>query len=619
MDSMYHRAKNQPQELPRQNRPRQSPPSRSEEMVNQVDATNLFEANAAVESALQRGKDLVIIGIGNEGRFEASLRERPKRFNALILTPTNRSGLTAMGEIGDLSQRSKMRIVPMLGKPPYSASNPAKSAINARNSANGAIVIATPRALCKSFFTTDQGPKWLALVDRLIIYNLHFMDDVGGLPFLQRVLSFLPSQWRRQTILMADKNPYVNERVGKLIPLILRPNALYLNWPLDYVLPKSRAPSVPQRYAVTSLGNLVPALYAFLSQVEKIPNYKVVVFLQTTKLAQLYAGIFRALDFPVEELHSKRSGDSQTRALVALAESDELVMFTSDLTAQRSQEMRITHVVSVGVPMDSNQYARRVGIAAPGIGSSILFVTDYEKDAALKSTGKFRPSIIEATCYSNPSSEITGKFRRALPHVPWQLFANGFMSFIAVHATARRRYGWVMEDVVELAFEWSKYTTTQEAWDVTTRFADTFKLWRTEGITIDEGLNFKLSITKNIGMLNVDKSLEGRIPENVGRRGKNAHGRRLKPKKLRIGDWRDIMKFVKQDEMETLSKLNRKSPEGRKYLKLISQKAIQRSLTPNPREGAKLKEEKKNKTRPKKKRIRLSAHSWAPKFEGEEG
>lgn len=564
--------------------------------------------------------DVVMLGIGSTNRFRAALQSHHRRFNALVLAPTKMSALLAVAEIGEFS--GSCRVIPVVGRGPHKLANPARTAMFQNNTVKGAVVIATPRALCADFFKTGQGPKWLSLVERLVIYDPEYMYDIGSLNQLTKILKFVPPTARRQTVVITAEFPGKN--ASKVMLTSLRNNRRFIRWPADDETPASRAMKISRRYAITGESGLLAALGKAIEDAMEVPNHKIVVFMTNTKFVQLYASIWRRLGYKIEELHAKRSNAGQMEALLLFAESESSIMFSTEMSAQRASDMKVTHVIEFGAPITRSLHERRVSVAKPGVGTSLLLIPEFERDLAFNALGEDTVKHLSiASCYMNyENQQFMDRVHRAFSKTQWQLGAAAYMSYISSHSHVRKTFGWTKEQLVERANNWCRVNLGAGPWAITPKMADRFQLWKTPGVEVDANMVKLLSTARIDGQRNVDHSLDNLDPR-LGPRGKNAVPRRLKPKKLKLGDTEAIMKKVKEDELRMIEKLNRKSPEGRKYLALIAQKAIQRELGPKKGEAKRKKKELEEKMaalgkKKKKSRMRLRVADWAPKFADKE-
>lgn len=412
------------------------------------------------------------------------------------------------------------------------------------------------------------------------------------MPLLRRLMKFLPVP--PHTVVIAPRELRMR--------WLLRGNARIVRWA------RESTAGVPERYAVTGPEMALSALGAALTDAKRVDEYKVVVFMPTGKLVQFYAALFRAMGWDVEEIHGRRSAASQMRALVMFAEQDRIIMFASEMKAEIAKDVRVTHVIQVGAPADRMQYERRVGVAMRGVGSSLLLLCDYEVGMAMDVIGK---SIGVARCYNLEvvDEKFVGEAHEAMGRVAWQFAASGYMSFMSVYVTKCRALGWSKEELVRRGIEWARLTTGMGGWAVSSKFAERMGLVGVEGIVVEEGVSYELSKTREAGMIDWDRSLVGKLDPSMGPRGRNVLGRRLKEKRPKIKDWREVMKKVKEDEIKVVKKINRKSPEGRKYMANLARKAIIRDGLETARKEKEKKEEEEEK-RMKEQQL-LKQRPWA--------
>lgn len=568
------------------------------------------EAKKFMQQVLSSRVDVLVCGGGGTERISASLQALPRRFNALILSPTRLSAMSIVAELGEYVGSS--RVIAVVGRGPHGLSDPARTAMKQTKVSKGAVLVATPRALCESFFKTGNGPKWLGLVDRFILDDIATIETLGATKQVHRIMKFLRS--RRQTLAFLSLQ---NPQSVTLLHRLLRPNFLTFRWPGgDSLLPRARAARIPQRYAVTTVEVALSALLTALEDARRVPNHKVLMFLRSAKLVQFYAALFRAMDIPIEELHSRRSPASQMHVLTMFAEADYAVLLTSDMCADRLSNLRVTHVLQVGAPGGATPYENRVALATAELGSALLLLVDYERDIVLKSIDSSTRGVTEASCYSDlkVDEKLVKWAHESMECVPWQFAAAAYMSIIGVYSPMRRTLGWTKADLVQRAVEWGRLTTGQGPWAVSQSFVKRLNLWDVPGLLVEDDLNEKLSHTRNAGMLAWDRSLEGKLEPGVGKRGKNVRHKRLKQKRPKIKNWREILKNVKETEASTIAKLNRKSPEGRKYMALIASRAVARDLHETAQRNKKLKmeqEELEKKKREEREKLRIE--NWGSK------
>jgi ATP-dependent RNA helicase MSS116 len=99
---------------------------------------------------------------------------------------------------------------------------------------------------------------------------------------------------------------------------------------------------------------------------------KIIVFLPTTKMTQLFATVLRELsktslpsgrNTKVYEIHSKKQQDARTTTSDAFRndKSGASILVTSDVSARGVDYPGVTRVIQIGIPAGTEQYIHRVG------------------------------------------------------------------------------------------------------------------------------------------------------------------------------------------------------------------------------------------------------------------
>ena len=106
-----------------------------------------------------------------------------------------------------------------------------------------------------------------------------------------------------------------------------------------------------------------------------------VVFFVTARLTQLYAEAFGLAGMPVLEMHSRKSQAQRTRCAEQFREGDNLIMFSSDVSARGMDYPDVTAVIQVGMPSEKAQYIHRLGRTgrAGKEGGGYLLLTEEER------------------------------------------------------------------------------------------------------------------------------------------------------------------------------------------------------------------------------------------------
>ena len=137
---------------------------------------------------------------------------------------------------------------------------------------------------------------------------------------------------------------------------------------------------VPQYHTVLpSAGHQIPHLLRLIAhdQLSNPGKSKIIMFLPTTKMTQLFATFIRELGrtllpsrsgTAVYELHSKRTQDSRTSTSNRFRNdrSGAAILVSSDVSARGVDYPGVTRVIQVGIPGGTDQYIHRVGRTGRG-------------------------------------------------------------------------------------------------------------------------------------------------------------------------------------------------------------------------------------------------------------
>jgi ATP-dependent RNA helicase MSS116 len=225
-----------------------------------------------------------------------------------------------------------------------------------------------------------------------------FRDDI------EAIMEFLPKTPERQTLLFSAT---VSRSVQQVARAALDKRHEFID-----CVPKDESPvhaHVAQYHTVVPRADQqIPHLLRLLAhdQLTKAGNSKVIVFLPTTKMVQLFATLLRELagtTLPagrrtaVYEIHSKRTMEARTATSDRFRgdKSGASILVTSDVSARGVDYPGVSRVIQVGIPQSADQYVHRVGRtgrggATGGRGDFVLlpwevgFVTWQLTDVPLK-------------------------------------------------------------------------------------------------------------------------------------------------------------------------------------------------------------------------------------------
>ncbi|RPD65723.1 DEAD-domain-containing protein [Lentinus tigrinus ALCF2SS1-7] len=237
------------------------------------------------------------------------------------------------------------------------------------------IIVATPGRL-RDFIENDPGFKEdLQTTQMFILDEADTLLEMGFREDIDAISQHLPQPPARQTFMFSATMPTAIEQVARRV---LAKNHSFIN-----CVPANAAPThlqIPQHYtAVPSPDEQVPHILRLIAE-DQLANpgkSKVLIFLPTTRLVQLYSTIIERLGPQVlpagertrfAEMHSKKAMNTRikTSDWYRRDRSGASVMVTSDVSARGVDYPGVTRVIQVGVPQSRSSYVHRVGRTGRG-------------------------------------------------------------------------------------------------------------------------------------------------------------------------------------------------------------------------------------------------------------
>jgi len=239
------------------------------------------------------------------------------------------------------------------------------------------ILVATPGRLIDHLDNTPGFRQRLAGVKVLIFDEADQMLDMGFRPAIEKILGFLPSREKRQTLLFsATVPPSLKQICGSQL------RAGYKT--IDTVGSEDSGEQVHKRVhqevLVSPADQSLPMLVALLKKMTAEPNHKVIVFFPAARVCGYSAEFWTAMGLDCVEIHSRKSQVQRGKASKVFHDAKEGVLFSSDVTARGIDFPDVTAVIQVGITT-KEQYIHRLGRTARAgkSGSGLLLVTDFEQ------------------------------------------------------------------------------------------------------------------------------------------------------------------------------------------------------------------------------------------------
>ena len=225
------------------------------------------------------------------------------------------------------------------------------------------VLIATPGRLLDHI---EAKNAVLNQVEYVVLDEADRMLDIGFLPDLQRILSYLPKQ--RQTLLFS----------ATFSPEIRRLASSYLQDPItvEVARPNATATNVEQRfYSVTDddKRRLVRQVLRQRSLSQAL------VFVNSKLGAARLARSFERDGLRTTALHGDKSQDERLKALDAFKRGDVDVLVATDVAARGLDIVDLPGVFNFDVPFNAEDYIHRIGRTGRA-GASGLAVTLVTRD-----------------------------------------------------------------------------------------------------------------------------------------------------------------------------------------------------------------------------------------------
>ncbi|MFM7506582.1 MAG: DEAD/DEAH box helicase [Rubrivivax sp.] len=227
------------------------------------------------------------------------------------------------------------------------------------------VLIATPGRLLDHI---EARNAVLNQVEYVVLDEADRMLDIGFLPDLQRILSYLPKA--RQTLLFS----------ATFSPEIKKLAASYLQDPVlvEVARPNATASTVEQRFYSTTDDDK----RAFIRQQVKARDIRQAIVFVNSKLgAARLARSFERDGLRTQALHGDKSQDERLKALAAFKAGEVDLLVATDVAARGLDIADLPAVFNFDVPFNAEDYVHRIGRTGRA-GASGLAITLVTRDDA---------------------------------------------------------------------------------------------------------------------------------------------------------------------------------------------------------------------------------------------
>ncbi len=288
----------------------------------------------------------------------ASMSPARHPVRALVLAPTRELADQVANNVKAYSKHTKLRAMVVFGgidMKPQTAE--LKTGVE--------VLIATPGRLLDHI---EAKNCVLNQVEYVVLDEADRMLDIGFLPDLQRILSYLPKT--RQTLLFS----------ATFSPEIKRLAESYLQDPVlvEVARPNATATNVEQRFYSVATDDKRGAVLKILKERDL---KQALVFVNSKLGCARLARSFERDGLRTNALHGDKSQDERLKALEAFKKGEVDVLVATDVAARGLDIADLPGVFNFDVPFNAEDYIHRIGRTGRA-GASGLAVTLVSRDDA---------------------------------------------------------------------------------------------------------------------------------------------------------------------------------------------------------------------------------------------
>ncbi len=285
------------------------------------------------------------------------LIDHKKCVTVLIVTPTRELAEQINENIDTLKYKTGLRNTTVYGG--------VGSALQIRALRRGVdVIVACPGRLLDLI---NQGYVKLGKLNVLVLDEADRMLDMGFLPDIKRILSYMPAQ--RQTMLFSATFPREIEALAKQALHNPKRIAIGLIRPAHTV--SHALFPVPQHLK----GKLV------LEVLKHTDTNSVLIFTRTKYRAMRLEKQIKSNNYTVTSLHSNRTQGQRQAALKGFKAGTYHIMVATDIAARGLDIESISHVINFDIPGTPDDYIHRIGRTGrvERTGDAFTFVTPEDE------------------------------------------------------------------------------------------------------------------------------------------------------------------------------------------------------------------------------------------------
>jgi superfamily II DNA/RNA helicase len=312
----------------------------------------------------------------------ASMSPARHPVRALVIAPTRELADQVAANIKGYAAQTKLRVAVV-----YGGIDMKPQTLELKGGVE--VLVATPGRLLDHI---EAKNCVLNQVEYVVLDEADRMLDIGFLPDLQRILSYLPKT--RQTLLFS----------ATFSPEIKRLAESYLQDPIlvEVARPNATATNVEQRFYAVATDDKRAAV---LKLIKDRALTQAIVFVNSKLGCARLARSFEHAGLRTNALHGDKSQDERLKALDAFKRGDVDVLVATDVAARGLDIADLPAVFNFDVPFNAEDYVHRIGrtgrAGASGLAVTLVspsdtrLVADIEK--LIKKTIELEPIELDNT------------------------------------------------------------------------------------------------------------------------------------------------------------------------------------------------------------------------------
>jgi len=357
------------------------------------------------------------------------------RISALVLCPTRELALQIAVEAQKvLGRLPQIKVATSIG-----GTNKNTESKRLHNGCD--ILVATPGRLL-DHLGDESMVDLLNATETLVLDEADRMVDMGFLPDMKKILSYLPKRPRHTMLFSAT----IDDQLRNVA-------RLFLNSDYEFVstIPKGEANTHERvdQYLVTVPGPIehAPALISVVkSEFAQSKPFKAIIFAPTAAQVDFYAEVLASIDGLPElfALHSRQAQGKRTSTTNQFRQATNAICVATDVIARGMDFPAVTHVFQVGMPSDRETYIHRLGrtARAGAEGRGILVLSTAEK-VFLRQLKN-----IKVENYPTELEWSAQDIQPALAVMEPRIKEKAYQAWLGYHKTFAKTLGWSREELV---------------------------------------------------------------------------------------------------------------------------------------------------------------------------